>query len=97
MLPDGSAIQGTSGYTMGDGTTGVAGDVALAFAPAQPPSSVGGVPIMLSNGSSIDAGVAQLVSAMAARSGRNGSFDALPTVQMPDVNPPPLIAAALHP
>jgi hypothetical protein len=90
-LADGSVIQGLSTYTMANGTTGVAGDVALAY------GSGAAAPIMLSNGTSADAGVAQLVSAMAATPSGGGALDATsagPTSM--DPNPSPAIASALH-
>jgi hypothetical protein len=97
-LPDGSAIHGTSSYTLADGTTGTAGDVALAFATSPSPSNSGSTPIVLSNGVSIDAGIAQLVSAMAATPAGSGSFNTASAVAMPtDIIPPSVIAATLHP
>jgi hypothetical protein len=56
ILSDGSRIQGTSAYTRLDGTTGLAGDVALAFDPSL--RQVGSL--------------AQLIQAMAVHSADSG-------------------------
>jgi hypothetical protein len=136
--PDGSAINGTATYTMADGTTGVAGDVALAYASSGAPSAArpsdigpigsildaglpavagadsysalmaglsrtgasdaGSAPITLSNGMSVDAGVSQLISALASTPSGDGGFDA-PSAALPpdDASQRAMIAAALHP
>jgi len=137
QFSDGSAINGTTTYAMADGTTGVAGDVALAYAsgagPAgappgeaapvasaadagapvlagadpysalmaaiggPPASGAGSAPIMLSSGASVEAGLSQLVSALAANSSGDRGFDAQPAVLPPDDAQRQMIAAALHP
>jgi hypothetical protein len=99
QLSDGSVIQGTSTYTRADGTTGTAADVALAFAPSMPGSQAGAfsAPVMLSNGTSVDAGVAQLINALASHPAGEADFEPPELMQGSSFpNPVPTIAQALH-
>jgi hypothetical protein len=93
QLPDGSMIQGLSTFTRADGSTGTAGDVALAFTP----SRASAANPTLSNGASIDASVAQLINALASHPAGDSGFDA-PEISQASVipNPVPIVAQALH-
>jgi hypothetical protein len=98
QLPDGSMIQGLSTFTRADGTTGTAGDVMLSFTPSgsgAPAASSGPV---LSSGMSVDAGVAQLINALAGHpAGGEADFEAPEIMQNGSIgNPVPTLAQALH-
>ena len=93
-LADGSVIQGTSSYTMADGTTGVAGDVSLAYDPSALSGASAPTPILLSNGTSADAGVAQLINALAAQTGQSSGVDPTTIMPPPDQSTQPTIAVS---
>src|SRR5262249_50494596 len=96
QLPDGSALQGSSTFTRADGSSGVAGDVALAFTPATISGASASAPT-LSNGASIDASVAQLITALASHPAGESGFEAPEISQASAIpNPVPIVAQALH-
>jgi hypothetical protein len=107
QLPDGSMIQGTSTYTRADGTTGIAGDVVLSFTPsaasvdaASPPATAIGALSSsgtLSNGASVDAGVAQLINALASHPAGEADFEPPEAMQSSYVpHPIGAIAQPMH-
>jgi Ca2+-binding RTX toxin-like protein len=71
QFSDGSVISGLSSYTRSDGTTGLAGDVALAYSWSLSKSEDRGS----AGGLKIDSEVSQLVQAMATYSANNTGFD----------------------
>ena len=110
QLPDGSTIQGLSTFMRADGTTGIAGDVGLAFTPrtdsvvgtSQPAPTSGALSssllVALSNGTSADAVVAQLINALASHPvGGASDFEPPEATQGSSIpNPVPIIAQALQ-
>jgi Ca2+-binding RTX toxin-like protein len=81
FMADGSKIQGLSTYTRSDGSTGLAGDVGLAFDPGV--RQVGSL--------------AQLIQAMATHSADSGAFSPPASQASHDSFGPPVLAATLHP
>jgi hypothetical protein len=100
QLPDGSMIQGLSSYTRADGTTGTAADVALSFAPSMSgmQAAASSAPILLSNGTSADAGAAQLINALAGHPAGESDFEPPDVTRAAcDPTPVPTLVQAFHP